>query len=198
MNFQRLRFSFSQLKNTSTALAVSNAVLVALLGGSLFVNFQKDTIVINNLNESCQESMISSSWMNEGNHKRLGVYLAGMLGNITPDSAGFVENSVLPFAAPEIYQRVNDLIALQTASLVEDEVTMSFNAEKVFVEDGITFVSGKGEMKGLNDQPKKYVRTYEFFFEVNNYTPTFTYIDVYDDVPHDSIWRSKHQKAEDK
>lgn len=196
MDFISAKQQFSRFKETSKLLATSNTLLVGLLSVSLFVNFQKDTIVINNLNEACQESMISSSTMNEENHHRLGLYLAGQLGNVTPDNAGFIDKAVLPFASPEIYQRINDLIALQTASLVEERVTMQFSAEKVFVEDGTTFVTGKGTLKGLTGKTVKFIRTYEFVFDVNNYTPTFSYIDVYDDVPHDSIWRAKNVKSE--
>ena len=194
MNFQNVKKSFMEMRTQSMTTSYANLGLVAMLGVSLWVNFQKDTVVINNLNESCQMSEISSSAMNEDNHKRLGFYLAGMLGNITPASASYVKNSILPFASPEIYHRVNDLIANQIASLVEEEVTMHFTAERAFVEDGKTFVTGKGAMRGMTGLQQKYVRTYEFVFDVQNYTPTFQYINVYDDVPHDSAWQLKHSK----
>lgn len=194
MNFQSLKKSFSEMRGQSAAISYANAGLVVMLGVSLWGNFQKDTVVINNLNESCQESEISSSSMNEANHRRLGFYLAGMLGNITPASASYVESAVAPFASPEIYHKVNDLIAYQIASLVEEEVTMKFSAERAFVEDGKTFVTGKGSMQGMTGKADKYVRTYEFIFDVQNYTPTFDYIDVYDDVPHDSEWKQKNRK----
>lgn len=195
MDFKLARVRYSQLKENSKLMVVTNTVLVSLLTVSLFVNFQKDTVVINNLNESCQESMVAASSMNEANHRRLGLYLAGMLGNITPESAGKIDNNILPFASPDIYQRVNDLIALQTASLIEEKVAMSFFAESAFVEDGTTFVSGKGAMRGLTDKTVKFVRTYEFVFDVHNYTPTFSYMDVYDDVPRDSVWQAKNKKV---
>lgn len=193
MDFNLARVRYSQLKENAKVMVGANAVLVALLAVSLYVNFQKDTVVINNLNESCQVSEIGASSMNEANHRRLGLYISGMLGNITPKTAGIIDRSILPFASPEIYHRVSDLIALQIASLVEEEVTMSFNAEKVFVEDGTTFVSGKGLMRGATDKSVKFIRTYEFVFDVQNYTPTFSYIDVYDGVPRDSLWRAKNQ-----
>ncbi|NAX35474.1 hypothetical protein CAG54_11125 [Vibrio sp. V27_P1S3P104] len=198
MNFKNLKVSFSQLRGQNQFLIYSNTALAGMLTVSLFVNFQKDTIVINNMNESCNQSEISSSSMNEANHRRLGFLIAGMLGNITPKNSEYIKKSVLPFASPEIYHRVADLIALQLAELKQEEVTMSFTAERAFVEDGKTFVTGKGAMRGLTGKEKPYVRTYELIFSVENYTPTFSYINVYDDVPHDSVWQARNMKREAK
>ncbi len=194
MDFKRLKHSFTKLKEQNQLMTYANVGLVGMLGLSLYVNMQKETVVMNNLNESCLASEVAPSWMSEASHRRIGTYLAGMLGNITPERASYVEKSVLPYAAPTIYQTVNDLIALQLSHLVEEEVTMTFDPEKTFVEDGKTFVTGKGRMTGITGKSQAYVRTYEFIFDVENYTPTFTYMTVYDDVPHDSIWRSKHAK----
>lgn len=198
MNFNRLKRSYSTLKGKNQVNTYSIFGLVVMLCGSLYVNFQKDTIVINNLNESCQSAQLSSGWMNEATHRRIGIMLANSLGNITPDNAKNIENTVLPFAAPEIYQHVDDLIALQLATVIEEEITMTFNPEQSFVEDGKTFVTGKGTMSGVTGKTAKYVRTYEFIFNVENYTPTFDYMTVYDDVPRDALWRSRNIKAEGK
>lgn len=198
MNFKNLKVSFSRLRGQNQFLIYSNVTLVGVLSVSLFVNFQKDTIVINNLNESCNQSEIGPSSMNEGNHRRLGYLVAGMLGNITPKNSEFIKASVLPFASPEIYHRVSDLISIQLAELEQEEVTMSFTAERAFVEDGKTFVTGKGSMRGPTGKEKPYVRTYELIFSVENYTPTFSYINVYDDVPHDSVWQARNMKKESK
>lgn len=196
MNFEKLKINYMKLKGTSQYMAYANAGLVMMLGVSLFINMQKDTVVMNNLNESCNYSEISSSWMNQENHRRLGIQIAHALGNITPDNAKFIEKSVLPFASAEIYHKVNDLIALELSGLVEERITMTFAPERSFVEDGTTFVTGKGRMTGLTGKSVPYVRTYEFIFEVENYTPTFSYINVYDDVPHDSVWKMKNQNKE--
>ena len=69
-----------------------------------------------------------------------------MLGNVTPDNAKYIKKSILPFASPEIYHQVDDLISLQSANLIEDRISMQFTPENVFVEKGKTFVTGKGEI----------------------------------------------------
>ncbi|NOI31835.1 TraE/TraK family type IV conjugative transfer system protein [Vibrio coralliilyticus] len=194
MNFKNLTKKYTKLKGENQYMAYANAGLVLILGCSLYMNMQKDTVVMNNLNESCSYTEISNNWMHEENHRRLGIQIAQSLGNITPSNAKYTEKSVLPFASPEIYHKVNDLIALELAGLVEERVTMTFTTEKSFVEDGKTFVTGKGRMTGITGKSVPYVRTYEFIFDVENYTPTFSYINVYDDVPHDSMWQKKNNK----
>jgi len=158
----------------------------------------KDTVVMNNLNESCEFSELSKNSMNEATHKRLGFYISGLLGNITPDTAEFVEDAVMAFIDPAIYQEVKQAIALQLGELVEDQVVMTFSPESFILEDGVVFITGKGELQGPAGKPEKFIRTYEIEFYVSNYTPLVRYINVYNDVAHDSLWEAKNRKKAEK
>ncbi|MFA0393489.1 TraE/TraK family type IV conjugative transfer system protein [Vibrio sp. 10N.222.54.A1] len=193
MNFNTLKSQFGLNATKNSSMFISNSVLSVMLLVSVYYNFQKDTIVINNLNEHCLASQITYSTMNEDNHKRLGSFLSGVLGNITPSSSKYVVNTVLPYVSPELYHDVKEVMALQVASLQEDEIVMTFSAERAQFEDGITYITGKGSMTGPTGISNNYVRTYEFRFEVENYTPTFTYMDVYEDVAHNNAWKEKNQ-----
>lgn len=191
MKVSDFKIKFTSLKNTSTVLLASNLVLVTMLAISLVINFNKDTVVINNMNESCQNTIMGSNFMNEDSHKRVGFYLSNVLGNITPSTAEYVDIAVMPFVAPEIYQDVKDLLALQLSELTQDELTMTFHPESFQFESGITFVTGKGELRGITGQRDKFIRTYEFELDVQNYSPTLRYIAVYNDIPHDRAWKRK-------
>jgi conjugal transfer pilus assembly protein TraE len=186
---------FSLKKKGNLAMLYSNSILATALAVSLYVNFQKDTIVINNLNESCQKSEISRTTMNQANHERLGFYVAGMLGNITPDTAEYVKGAVMPFISPTIYHEVKEALDIQIAGLVEDELTISFKPEVALYEDGTTYITGKGVIIGAAGDREGFTRTYEFDFEVQNYTPVAEYVTVYDDVAHDREWKRKHNKS---
>lgn len=193
MDFERLKNHFGTLKKSNTILVFSNAILVMLLLISLFINFEKDTVVINNLNESCEDSLIGRSMMNDATHKRLGFYLSGMLGNISPANLQFVSKSVMPFIDTAIYQDVKKAMALQLGELERDDVVMSFTPEKSLLEGGTTYITGRGTMTGPTGKVEKFTRTYEFDFVVENYTPLVRYINVYNDVAHDDTWKSKHK-----
>lgn len=188
------QFSLNQTRNAS--MFVSNSILVALLAVSLFHNTTEDTVVINNLNEHCQESSITYGSMSEDNHKRLGYFLSGILGNITPATADYVPKVVLPFVSPILYKDVKNTIAIQLSDMKDDEIVMTFSAERAQFENGITYITGKGSMTGPTGITSTYIRTYEFQFNVENYTPTLTYMDVYEDKAHNNQWKEKNQAKE--
>lgn len=192
MNIGDFKNNFSFLQKSNYAMYYTNAILATLLTGSLFMNTQKDTIVINGLSESCEQTLMSKSSMNEANHKRYGFYLSGMLGNITPDTAEFVKGAVMPFVAPDIYHKVSEAIDIQIGGLVEDKLTISFTPERALLEDGITYITGRTVITGPAGDREGSIRTYEFKFDVDNYTPLATYLTVYDDVAHDREWQAKH------
>ncbi|ELA9367463.1 hypothetical protein QUN99_003353 [Vibrio parahaemolyticus] len=198
MNFNHLRKNFGDLKNGNSILIASNGCLVLALCVSLIINIQKDTVVMNNLNEHCEVLEISRSYMHEEGHKRISFFLATLLGNITPETTNIISDAVMPYMAPDIYQEVNDRLALQLRELQRDEITMSFTPELFLLEDGIAYVTGKGQMSGPTGKPKKFVRTYEFEIQVVNYTPIVRYIDVYEGRAHDSEWRRKQKKIEER
>ncbi|BEI26516.1 TraE/TraK family type IV conjugative transfer system protein [Vibrio fluvialis] len=198
MNFTKLQDSFTSLKQGNTVLIAANGALVAMLSVSLFINMQKDTIVMNNMNDSCEVMTISQSSMHENGHKRIGFLLATLLGNITPENNEIISDAVMPYIAPDIYQDVKDQLALQLRELKKDEITMSFTPEMFLLENGTAFITGKGQMSGPTGKPKKYVRTYEFEIEVVNYTPLVRYVDVYEGGPRDSEWQRKQKKAEER
>mgnify|MGYP000383276981 CR=1 FL=1 len=196
MELSKLKKSFRTLKSNENRSQIVTIGLTIMLGVSLFLNLQKDTIVIHAVNPSCSESIISSNSMNKANHEKLGFFLATVLGNITPDTAKYADAAVMEYISPSIYNDVKNAIATQTQDLVIDELTMDFFPERAFVESGKTFVTGKGRLTGPTGSQEKYIRTYEFRFEVQNYTPSVTYLNVYNDVPHDLKWKQKNIKDE--
>ena len=196
MELSKLKKSFQTLKGNEKRAQIVNAALVIMLGVSLFVNLQKDTIIIHGVNESCKESIISSNSMNDANHEKLGFLLATALGNITPDTAKYTDAAVMEYISPSLYSEVKDAIATQIDDIVLDELTIAFYPERAFVEGGKTFVTGKGRLTGPTGSQEKFIRTYEFRFDVQNYTPTVIFMNVYNDVPHDAKWKSKNIKRD--
>jgi conjugal transfer pilus assembly protein TraE len=197
MKLDMFKSDFAFIRKSNNTMLYSNSILASMLAVSLVFNMNKDVIVINGVNESCTETSMGASSMNKANHERLGFYLAGQLGNITPDTADFVKGAVMPFIAPNIYQEVSEAIDIQLAGLVEDELTIHFTPDQALFEDGVTFISGKTVITGPTGDKDGSIRTYEFEFDVQNYTPTVTFLTVYDDIPHNKEWKRKYGKQED-
>lgn len=198
MDFKKYRSNFKFLHSSQKFHIVSNTVLVLLLGTSLAFNMSQDTVVINGLSEYCQETAISPNWMNDANHEKLGYFVATALGNITPATAKYTDASVMEYVSPAIYEDVKAAIHDQLEGIVKDRLTMQFFPENAFVEDGVTFVTGKGRISGPTNNGRRFIRTYEFKFDVNNYTPSITYINVYDEAPRDRKWKAKKAKEAEK
>lgn len=198
MDFKGTKKTFKELKISNASLQIANPILVIALVVSLFINLQKDTIVISNLNESCKALNISSSEMNQDTHIRLGYYLSGLLGNVNPKNAKFITSSVLSFIDPAIYQEVQNALDIQIGQVIQDEISVAFTPERSVYENGKTFITGRASVIGPTGLTNRFIRTYEFKFNVENYTPSTSVLDIYDGVPHDSEWKRKQKRLAEK
>jgi conjugal transfer pilus assembly protein TraE len=114
-----------------------------------------------------------------------GLYLAELLGNVTPANAEFIRNALEPLLSAGIYRSVMDALAEQINALRMERVALSFRPRQVFYEQdtGKVFVSGELASQGPNAKPDIRNRTYEFLLTIHNYRPRLEAIDVYADEP---------------
>ncbi|MEQ1529055.1 MAG: TraE/TraK family type IV conjugative transfer system protein [Methylococcales bacterium] len=115
-----------------------------------------------------------------------GLYLAELLGNVTPDNSDFISKAISPLLATDIYQTVMAAMAEQIRAIKIDHVTTTFKPKQVFFEDksNKVFITGDLTAQGPNTRGETRNRTYEFIMTLNNYRPKLEYIDVYPDDPH--------------
>jgi conjugal transfer pilus assembly protein TraE len=121
------------------------------------------------------------------------LYLAELLGNVTPANGDFIEKNVAPLLAPGIYREVTEALSEQIRALKVDRVAVSFKPKQVFYEaetDKI-FVTGDHVTQGPNSHPEIRGRTYEFRILFKDYRPLLDSIDVYADEPR----TLEHQKV---
>lgn len=114
-----------------------------------------------------------------------GLYLAELLGNVTPATAEFIRNAIGPLLSADIYRSVMDAMAEQINALKMDRIAISFKPRQVFYEkeSDKVFVSGELSSQGPNSKPDVRNRTYEFVLSIRNYRPRLDAIDVYADEP---------------
>lgn len=125
-----------------------------------------------------------------------GLYLAELMGNITPSNAEFIERTIGPLIAPGIYREVTDALSEQIQDLKADRISVSFRPHQVFYEKETdkVFVSGDHVSQGPNSHPDIRGRTYEFQILFKDYRPLLDHIEVYPGEPH----TLEHQKFENK
>jgi conjugal transfer pilus assembly protein TraE len=115
-----------------------------------------------------------------------GLYLAELIGNVTPANAEFIQSSLGPLLASDIYRTVMEALAEQIHALKADRVTISFKPRQVFYEKetDTVFVTGDHVSQGPNSHPDIRSRTYEFRIVIRDYRPRLDAIDVYPEEPH--------------
>jgi len=114
-----------------------------------------------------------------------GLYLAQLLGNVTPANAEFLKTAVAPILDASIYREVMAAIGVQVNELKLDRVALSYEPKEIAYEAQTdkVFVTGTQTSAGPVGQPQKRVRTYEFRFVVRNYRPYLVHIDAYPGTP---------------
>lgn len=121
-------------------------------------------------------SQLKESW---------GLYLAELLGNVTPDNTDFIQKAISPLLSSAIYREVINAMTEQANAIRIDNVATSYKPREVLYEPETdkVFVTGELTTYGLNNVAEKNKRTYEFKFDLDNYRPRLTRIDVYRDEP---------------
>jgi conjugal transfer pilus assembly protein TraE len=114
-----------------------------------------------------------------------GLYLAELLGNVTPTNADFIGKAITPLLSAELYRSVMDALSEQVNALKIDRVATSFKPRQVAYEQetGKVFVTGELTTQGPNARAETKNRTYEFLLAIHNYRPRLDSIDVYVDEP---------------
>lgn len=155
-------------------LCVSNLLLV-------FFMATKTTPVILVPPNITEEVKISKNQADAETKKAWGLYVAQLIGNVTPGNADFVAEVIEPLLHPRIYKSVRENLAFQIESLKLERVSLSFTPRSVSYEPASdrVFVSGQLISAGMGDAEERSNRTYELEISIDRFRPMITYLDVY-------------------
>ena len=100
-----------------------------------------------------------------------GLYLVGVLGNVTPRTAPFVKENVSRHLTPAMYNTLVEAIDAQVKEITQDQLTLSFAPTTARFDDptGAVVVSGELVVRGLRGQERREMRSYEMKFVTRNY-----------------------------
>ncbi|WP_427501819.1 TraE/TraK family type IV conjugative transfer system protein (plasmid) [Methylomonas sp. MED-D] len=114
-----------------------------------------------------------------------GLFLAQLLGNVTPNTLDFVADSVSPLLSSQIHRETVNAMHDQINALKIDKISTTFTPNQVYYEQDThkVFVTGQLTTKGPNDKPEVAYRTYEFQIAIVNYNPVVTDLNVYQGEP---------------
>lgn len=177
---------FSSLNQTIRVLrllAVAQTITIAVLVIGFVFKTQIVTIVPSNV---MSKATYTSSTADEGALSSWGLYIATLLGNVTPSNADFVADSMGHLLSPSIYKTVMGGVSDQVAKIKTDQLTLQFDPAKVKFDSAknVVFVDGWLTTTDAHGSAHREERTYEIYFSVVNYQPRVVGLDSYAGKPH--------------
>lgn len=114
-----------------------------------------------------------------------GLYVAVLLGNVSPTNAEQLGGALETMTTSSAYQPLMKAIASQAADIKADGLSVSFQYDRfdVDTEAQKVWVTGSAETRNARGQTERSTRTYEITFKVIGYRPMVDGISVYEGVP---------------
>jgi conjugal transfer pilus assembly protein TraE len=113
------------------------------------------------------------------------LYVAELLGNVSPTGAQFLQQALDPLLAPALRRPVLEVMAAQIAEIERERVAMRFEPRAVSYDPATdkVFVAGIQTTRGPGGKPEAHTRTYELVVGFANYRPVIRHLDVYPAEP---------------
>jgi conjugal transfer pilus assembly protein TraE len=155
----------------------SIALVIAVIG---WQTKDRVTVVVPpTLNEKAEIALSSASI---GYKKSWGLFVAELLGNITPSNVEFVVESLSSMMTGENYEKFRTMSALQVEKIKRDGMSISFEPRSIQYErqSDKVFVSGNSIVEAAGVKaPQSFTRVFEVVVEIKNGLPKISYIDTY-------------------
>lgn len=113
------------------------------------------------------------------------LFVAELLGNVSPSGAEFIQQAVDPLLAPALRRPVLEVMAEQIREIQRERVSMSFNVRAIAYDPPTdkVFVTGVQTTSGPGGKPVARTRTYELIVGFAHYRPVIRHLDVYPGDP---------------
>ena len=185
MNRDAARSSIANLWQDNRALRVA---LVALVLSNIVLAyglaFKSKIVTVVPANEMTRSTYTASS-ADQGALSSWGLYVANMLGNVTPSTADFTADAIGKLLAPGIYHQVMDQISTQIQAVKSDQLTLRFDVSgvKYDARKNAVMVTGWLTTTDVHGSNQRKQQTYEIYFDVVNYQPRIVGLTAYDGDP---------------
>ncbi len=192
--------SYRGLKLVSMYLSAIVLILLfsnILLAILLYKNDETIILVPPNLSKEVRLSMQKS---NIGYQKAWGLFVAELIGNVSPNNVRFVRYALEPLLSTEVYQQFVNVIEVQTQAIRLDHISMHFEPKSITYEEAtnLVFISGISIIKGPTGEERQIHRTYEVKFKMRDFQPFLTWVDMYEGAPQTQKVRAQKKLHESK
>lgn len=179
MLLKKLSKSFDGMRdeNKFLRLAVAGLVMVNLVVSCSAMN--KDEIVTVIPPTLTETAWVSKTQSASEYTDAWALYIAMMIGNITPSNASVVKDAIGPILDKSIYQETMTVLDKQIFQIRQDRVSLSFEPQKVLRDSSNPkkfFVTGRAVSQGPAGDKKRSNRTYELELEIRDYKPVLSWV----------------------
>ena len=185
MNLDEFKSSFNLLKKEN---AWGRAIILALVV-VLFITInalvnQKAVVTVKPYTLT-EEATLHHNKASMSLHKAWSLYVAESLGNVTPNTATFVRNSLENVLGPAIRDQAILMLDRQIDLIKRDNISFSFEPRDIIYDENsaTTYVVGRHYTHTSPTDYDRTNRTYEFRWEFKNYMPLLVHIDTYEGAP---------------
>lgn len=197
MKFPWQQSTWESTIKANIALSIANLALTGALfmavGHSLFS--KPDTVLVPPVVD--EKMVIGENSASQSYLKSFGLYVATLIGNITPSNASFIVDSISSFISPSIYPQIRKTIlataqsttfkdAAMTTKFVPRQVIYEPDTDKVFVLGDSTVLSSVGAQSARS-------LVYEMVIKIQDKKPVVYTLDAYEGTqPHTLQWIKEH------
>lgn len=175
---------FTTWRGTAFASRAKDILIVSLLAivlGQTYAIATQETVVTMNPPPSADSVTIGANQASPKYEQLWAIFIAELAGNITPDNARRVRETLGPFLAADIRNRVMQSINRDIERIRRDDVTASFSIRAIEYDlngKGRVYVTGDTTLSGVTDDTRRKRRTYIVDVGVVNYQPLITYFNT--------------------
>ena len=147
----------TQLENRWQRFLIAVLVLSNLL--LAVAAFSRNTVVAIQPPTLSETAEVSRNQATQPYLESWGLYLAELMGNVTPGNVSFIRVAIEPLLSPAVYQQVVDALDIQARHV---------------------FVTGYSLVSGPSGDEQRQTRTYEFDIDIEQYRPKLSWMDTYE------------------
>lgn len=197
----------SQLKTWSVMQAemrflfgLIGALTIIIIILSISISMTKTEVVVIPSHLTDKVKIVGNE-ADEGFKKVWGLFVAQLVGNVTPSTVEFMIDNISGLLAPGVYTELNESLKFQSESIRMRKISISFNAKDVYYSEEKDMVWVFGERvvtaAGVN-RKKKSTYTYELKVEVRGGYPYIVWFNGYKGSPliEDSLRENNPDKTE--
>lgn len=196
--FKRKVREATTINGVLLAIAVASTASTVLLAMKVYSEHERVVLTPPHVTERMEISWDSA---NAEYYKAFGLYVAGLIGNITPKNADFIVDILSSFIHSSIYADVRTKLK----AITEDPVFRDSGAYSYFIPDQIlyepdtkkVFVIGNVMLGTAARQPRPEAIVYEFQIRIENGRPIVFGLQSYPgNEAHTVEWKKNHPEFE--